>query len=218
MEDEEKKSEKMHEAMIVIIILGLLIVLGPATLSFFHDTITLLIGPTDGYEVSAITGIKTAIGMLIGLSFPLSFFFLIGIVYCVERTKVIRLKEKEIYDLKVETSYEMVDKGDPNLTNRWQHVLIHVESQNQNDWKQAILDADIILDEILTKMGYRGESVGEKLKRVEPADFKSLNEAWEAHKIRNRVAHDGSEFKLGQYEAKQTINLYKKVFEEFYYI
>lgn len=161
---------------------------------------------------------KHIIGILIGLSIPISLFFLIVIVYCVERLKVIREKESQIYDLKVVPAYETVDKGDPSLTHKWESVQRHIESPNQNDWKQAILEADVILDSILTAMGYRGESVGEKLKRAEKADFNSLDEAWEAHKVRNQVAHDGSAFVLSQHEAKRIINLYKKVFEEFYYI
>jgi hypothetical protein len=162
--------------------------------------------------------LKDFIGILIGISFPVSLFFVIVIIYTVERLKVIRKKESEIFDLKVVPAYESVSVGDPNLTNKWESVKRHIESPNQNDWKQAILEADIILDSILTAMGYRGESIGEKLKRVEKADFNTLDDAWEAHKVRNQVAHQGNSFVLSQYEAKRVINLYKKVFEEFYYI
>lgn len=165
-----------------------------------------------------IDWVKHFIGILIGLSIPISLFFVIVIVYCVERLKFIREKESQIHDLKVVPAYETVKGGDPSLTHKWESVQRHIESQNQNDWKQAILEADVILDSILTAMGYKGESVGEKLKRVEKADFESLDDAWDAHKVRNQVAHDGSAFVLSQYEAKRVINMYKKVFEEFYYI
>jgi len=162
--------------------------------------------------------VKHFIGILIGISLPVSLFFLIVIIYCVEQLKVIRKKESQVYDLKVVPAYETVVGGDPSLTHKWESVQRHIESQNQNDWKQAILEADVILDSILTAMGYKGESVGEKLKRAEKSDFNTLDEAWEAHKVRNQVAHDGSAFVLSQYEAKRVINMYKKVFEEFYYI
>lgn len=165
-----------------------------------------------------IASAKSIVGLIIGLSFPLSFFFLVGIIYCVERLKTIRKREAEIYDAKVVPAYDVAQNGDPALSQRWQSVVRHIESESQNDWKQAILEADIILDEILDKMGYRGESIGDKLKKVEASDFITLNEAWEAHKVRNQIAHDGSTFVLGQVEAKRVVNLYKKVFEEFYYI
>ena len=164
-----------------------------------------------------VAGVRETVGVLAGISIPLSLFFVIGIIYCVEQLKHIRKKEEAIYDLKVEPGYETVDAGDPALSHRWESVTAHIESPNQNDWKQAIIEADIILDDILNKMGYRGESVGEKLKRVEPGDFKSLNEAWEAHKVRNQIAHEPG-FVINQHEAKQVVNMYRKVFEEFFYI
>jgi uncharacterized protein YukE len=160
---------------------------------------------------------QDVVGILIAISIPLSLFFIIVIIYCVERLKKIRDKEEQIYDVKVEPAYQEVAQDTTGLSNRWERISMHINSNNQNDWKQAILEADIILDEILTSMGYRGESVGEKLKRVNPGDFASLNEAWEAHKVRNQIAHEPG-FLLGHHESKQAIAAYRKVFEEFYYV
>ena len=163
-------------------------------------------------------GIKHVVGFFLGISIILAVFFLFGIVYCVEQLKIIRKKEHDLYDLKVEEAYETAVKGDATLAKRWESIQRHIESDNENDWRQAIMEADIILDDLLNKMEYKGDSIGEKLKRVEKADFATLDDAWEAHKVRNQIAHEGSTTPLGQYEAKRVINLYKKVFEEFYYI
>jgi hypothetical protein len=157
-------------------------------------------------------------GILVGISFPLALFFLIGIIYCVEKLKKIRLKEEEIYDAKVEEGFETAETGDTVMAHRWQSATNHIASDNPNDWKQAIIEADIILEDLLTKMGYRGDSIGEKLKRVAKGDMKTLDEAWEAHKVRNQIAHEGSSFTLNHHEAKNVIGMYRKVFEEFYYI
>ncbi len=100
---------------------------------------------------------------------------------------------------------------------RWNKIQSLLASYNQNDWKQAIIEADIILDEMLDKMGYDGTSIGEKLKQIEQSDFLTLNYAWDAHKIRNRIAHGGS-LVLSKDEAERVIGLYEKVFREFYYI
>ena len=101
---------------------------------------------------------------------------------------------------------------------RWEKVEKHIESQNPTDWRLAILESDIILDEMLQKMGYKGEGIGEMLKTVEKSDFLTLDAAWEAHKVRNNIAHQGSEFVMSHPEAKRVINLYKQVFEEFFFI
>ena len=165
-----------------------------------------------------VNAARNTLGFLIGISIPLSLFFLFGIIYCVEQLKIIRKKEHDTYDLKVVEGYETGVAADTGLAKRWDSVKSHIESTNQNDWRQAILEADIMLDDLLNKMEYHGEGVGEKLKRVEKADFNTLDDAWEAHKVRNQIAHEGSALSLSQYEAKRVINLYKNVFEEFYYI
>jgi len=179
---------------------------------------------------SILNVVKNVTGFLVGISIPISVLLIIGIIYCVERLKRLRKKEEEIYDLKVEPAYRIIEgitgqptddvpvKNDPALTQRWNTIRQHINSENPNDWKQAILDADTILDDILMNLGYKGESVGEKLKRAEPADFATINEAWEAHRARNDIAHRGLEFNLNHHEAKRIFQLYKKVFEEFYYI
>jgi hypothetical protein len=106
--------------------------------------------------------------------------------------------------------------GQPN--ERWQNVVNHIESSNSSDWRLAIIEADIILEEMLEKMGYHGAGVGEMLKSVEKSDFSTLDLAWEAHKTRNNIAHQGGDFVISHEEALRVIDLYKQVFHEFYYI
>jgi hypothetical protein len=101
---------------------------------------------------------------------------------------------------------------------KWQRVIIHINSDNPSDWKLAILECDIMLDDILEKMGYNQGTIGDKLKAVEPSDFTNIESAWEAHKIRNAIAHEGSEFLINHREAKRVIGLYELVFREFAYI
>jgi hypothetical protein len=98
---------------------------------------------------------------------------------------------------------------------KWKLVLEHIDSDDANKWKLAILESDIILSELLDNLHLSGEGVGEKLKSVETSDFNHIEEAWEAHKIRNAIAHQGSDFLLTQKEAKRVIKLYESVFEEF---
>ncbi len=98
---------------------------------------------------------------------------------------------------------------------RLKDVLVHIDSDNPNDWKLAIIEADIILDDVLKKHGYIGNSLGERLKSISEEQLKSLNDAWEAHKIRNRIAHDGADFILTKRVAQETIVRYQRVFSEF---
>ncbi|MEN9621928.1 MAG: hypothetical protein RLZZ67_362 [Candidatus Parcubacteria bacterium] len=140
------------------------------------------------------------------------------IVYSHIRLKQISEEEsKKFHFLRVKEAVK--EQGtDPVLNEKWQKVQAHINSTNPSDWRLAILEADIMLDTILEKMGYQGDSIGDKLKGVEKSDFLTLDLAWEAHKTRNQIAHQGSDFLLNDRDARRTIELYQKVFEEFFYI
>ncbi len=100
----------------------------------------------------------------------------------------------------------------------WLEVEAKIGSVNPGDWRLAILEADILLYEMLEQMGLPGQNLGEKLKAADPAFFNSLQDAWRAHKVRNIIAHEGAGYQLSYNEAKKTIDLYRRVFEEFYFI
>ena len=216
MDDKKPKSTGVEVGAILALLA--LIAVVPAIYAYFKEALL----PYDPQILAVWSWIvvfaKAAVGWIIGLSLVFSLFFMIVIVYCVEQLKLIRKKEEAKYDLKVEPAFEPESQADAALARRWESVQKHISSDNENDWKQAIIEADIMLDDILTKMGYRGETIGEKLKRVDKGDFRTLDDAWEAHKVRNQIAHDGSAFSLNHHEAKHTINAYKRVFEEFFYI
>ncbi len=95
---------------------------------------------------------------------------------------------------------------------RWAHIQGLIESASESDWRQAIIEADIMLEEVLRQAGYPGDTVGEKLK---VARFDSIQEAWEAHNVRNDIAHQGFAYKLDDNIAYRTIKKYEKVFKEF---
>src|SRR5262249_12780407 len=112
----------------------------------------------------------------------------------------------------------VAETGRAQANPRWHKVIDHLETDKPSDWKLAVLEADIMLDDMLKASGYEGDTIGEKLKKVERSDFNTIDLAWEAHKVRNLIAHEGTDYQLTQREAIRVIELYKKVFEEFYYI
>ncbi len=100
-------------------------------------------------------------------------------------------------------------------SNRLEQVFTHIASENPNDWKLAIIEADVILDETLKEKGYMGASLGDRLRNISPSQLSTLDDAWEAHKIRNQIAHSGADFVLTKRLADETINRYRRVFTEF---
>ena len=99
----------------------------------------------------------------------------------------------------------------------WKEIIDRLDSFNEADWRFAIIKADTMLEEIIDRMGYHGETLGEKLKMIEESDFTTLSQAWEAHKVRNKIAHEG-DFVLSKREARRVVELYRQVFEDFHLI
>ncbi len=101
---------------------------------------------------------------------------------------------------------------------RWQEALLHADSDNPNDWRLAIIEADIMLEEALNTLGYSGTTIGDKLKQISPQFLKSVDDAWKAHKVRNEIAHKGSDFVLTKRLAKESMDQYRRVLEELHAI
>ncbi len=142
-----------------------------------------------------------------------SIILLLWIIYLKINLDKIRQNEKEkLFPSVIEENAKVSQNP------KWERVLVHVNSLNSSDWRLAIIEADILLSELLDKMNLYGDSIGDKLKSVEKSDFTTIDLAWEAHKIRNKIAHSGSDFVLTQKEARRIIDLYEKVFKEFSFI
>ena len=136
--------------------------------------------------------------------------FIVGIIIVLRKFTKLRIKEREFYaPVKVEEAETTEHKT------QWQIILGHVNAENPAEWKIAIIEADNILDDILKEIGYEGETLGDRLKSA--GDSESVQQAWEAHKVRNAIAHEGGK-ELTRHEAKRVIGLYESVFKRFGYL
>jgi hypothetical protein len=160
------------------------------------------------------------------LIFLLGAFFLTIICYSAIRLFEIRAKEKKHLAHEIEeyahnkTKYEkhLHEEAGGSKNEHWGNVLSHLFSQHASDWKLAIIEADTMLEGLLDQLGFKGESLGDKLKSANQESFPNLTSAWEVHTIRNRIAHEGLAFELSQHEAKRVIALYEQIFHGYGYI
>ena len=147
------------------------------------------------------------------ISFILSSLLLVGVVYAMIRFS--ELRQIEDAGLReAEQAYRQARMTQED-NSRWQSVMAHASSESPNDWRVAIMEADIMLEELLNSLGYSGSTIADKLKIANPRAFRSIEDAWSAHKVRNAVAHRGSDFVLTKRATQETITQYQHVFEEF---
>ena len=150
------------------------------------------------------------------LSFVISALLLIGIVYAMIRFAELREIENEALR-EAERAFKQSHATEDENT-KWQSVMANTSSESPTDWRVAIIEADIMLEDLLDSLGYTGASIGDKLKTANPQAFRSIEDAWNAHKVRNAIAHRGSDFVLTKRATQETIAQYQRVFEEFKFL
>ena len=92
--------------------------------------------------------------------------------------------------------------------------------QNRKNWQRvksiasgsepqfAIIEADKVFDQVLKQRGFRGETMGDRLRSAKPS-LKNNNAVWSAHKLRNRLVHE-TEVKVSKKEVSSALASFEK--------
>jgi len=147
----------------------------------------------------------------------LAVIFGVGLAYAYTRLHEV---EHAGWHKRQEQEYAIVERHSTTApkNSQWARIVAFANSPQESDWRRAIMEADIMLGNLLMSLGYRGASVGDMLKDANPIQFTTLDLAWSAHKIRNEIAHAGDSFILTERQTSATIDMYRRVFEEFDFI
>ncbi len=157
-------------------------------------------------------------GLVRAISYMITLFGITITIYAIVR--LIEMGDEDYVQLR-EAIKEVEDREREKATgkdNRWYHVLELISTEEEGNWRLAIMEADSILESALEWRGISGQGIGEKLKNSTPGDLQSLQAAWEAHLVRNKIAHEGTNYQLSQREARRTITLFETVLRELRYI
>jgi hypothetical protein len=100
-----------------------------------------------------------------------------------------------------------------NLNPKWKYILTLIESPNESDWRVAIIEADTLLEDSLKERGLVGNTMAELLEEAKANGYSGMQSAWDAHLVRNKIAHEGIDFPVTQIEGRRVIKLYQNVFE-----
>lgn len=144
----------------------------------------------------------------------LSLLFFWGFIYAkIRLTQLGAIEMQKIRD--EEAAWQQAYGTGQAESSRWKDITTHISSENPNDWRQAIIEADVMLEQVLEDAGYVGTTIGDKLKSANASAFTTVQDAWDAHKVRNQIAHAGSDFVLTKRIAQEVIVKYERVFREF---
>jgi len=103
--------------------------------------------------------------------------------------------------------------GVRKIEKNWRKVAARLDTGSEPEYKLAVIESDNIMNEILKRMGYSGESLGERLEKLTAATLPNIEEIKDAHKVRNDIVHDPN-YKLSLEQAKKTLGIFEKAFRD----
>lgn len=115
-----------------------------------------------------------------------------------------------LFDLTEFFTYRAYGTG--SLQNRWKNIMQRLETASEEEYKLAVIEADTMLDATLRRLGFIGETLADRLTKVNVALVPNLPEVREANGIRNNIVYDPS-YRLTLSEARRIIEIYQATFQ-----
>lgn len=102
---------------------------------------------------------------------------------------------------------------DAALEGRWKKIIEKFGSAPPKSYVLAIIEADNFVDDILKKLGMKGEHMADRLDALGGEDLVSIDRLWRAHRIRNALVHTPG-FEIGEKDAKEVLSAYESFLKE----
>jgi len=148
------------------------------------------------------------------ISSILSVIFIGIIIYTIVRIRETQVEEKEDIKRQIDEAEKKRKEKEKRENPKWHYILSLMEGFNDSDWRMAIIEADSMMEEILKDKGMYGSSLAELLNSAKSNGYRNIQDAWDAHIIRNKIAHEGSDYPLTQVEGRRVLKMYQNFFEE----
>ena len=106
---------------------------------------------------------------------------------------VLFLKQKakpvpRMYKASNDDDYKQAGLNEGLVQSKWAEIKI-MQNSGPSGLKNALMEADKLLDYCMIGKGFKGDTMGDRLKSG-GSKFKNLNAVWSAHKLRNELAHN----------------------------
>jgi len=139
----------------------------------------------------------------------LSFVFIISLI-------IFLIKSTWLKRLILEDTAEFLTwrpAGVRRIERTWLRTKARLDSGLESEYKLAVIEADNMLDDILKRMEFAGETLGEKLGGLSAASLPNIEEIKNAHQIRNNIIHD-PDYRLSLEEARRVMDIYEKALRD----
>lgn len=95
------------------------------------------------------------------------------------------------------------------IVKQWREIKARLETGLESEYKLAVIEADKILDNTLMRIGFEGETLGERLTKLTVVSLPNIEEIKQVHQIRDNIIRD-PDYRLNLDEAQRVIAIYEK--------
>ncbi len=143
------------------------------------------------------------LGALEFFGLVIALIFFAGVIYFVVETGWFSLRVNRFRHIVLQSNISKT-----HAQESWNRIQGQFYRGGESDLKVAILEADKLLNDALREAGIMGSQLGERLKKTNTGQVPNLNELWQAHKLRNQIAHEPN-FKLKRDLAERALGIYE---------
>lgn len=77
----------------------------------------------------------------------------------------------------------------PLILKHWTEIVRKANTGLPENLRGAVVEADALTDLFLRQAGYAGDTMADRLMQLNKDQIKSLDRLWDAHRLRNEIAH-----------------------------
>ncbi|HCZ28892.1 TPA: hypothetical protein DHU97_04095 [Candidatus Saccharibacteria bacterium] len=94
----------------------------------------------------------------------------------------------------------------------WLTIERQLVRHQEASFHLVVLNADKLLDQALKQRGFKGETMGDRMKAAKQS-WTSANNIWTAHKLRNRIAHE-TDVRIDYDTVRRALAAYKQALKD----
>ncbi len=95
---------------------------------------------------------------------------------------------------------------------KWLSIEQSLARGNEPSYHIAIINADKLLDQALRDRGFKGQTMGDRMKFAKDT-WTNRNNVWSAHKLRNQIAHE-SDVNVDYDQARRALSGFKQALKD----
>lgn len=95
---------------------------------------------------------------------------------------------------------------------KWLAIEQSISKDSEASCHIAILNADKLVDQALREKGFKGQTMGERLKSAKDS-LPHRDNIWQAHKLRNQIAHE-PDFKVNHDTTRRALAQFKQTLKD----